>query len=108
MIPLLREIINAGIELTTDYQDARYARQYADTVESVRQLELDAGGAPGGFAVTRETARYLALWMSYEDVIRVADLKTRRARLRRVHAEVAAHQRTSSDLPNSSNQASRN
>ena len=34
-------------------------------------------------ALTREVARYLALWMSYEDVIRVADLKTRaRAALR--------------------------
>ena len=32
--------------------------------------------------LTRETARYLALWMSYEDTVRVADLKTRRYALR--------------------------
>jgi indolepyruvate ferredoxin oxidoreductase beta subunit len=38
----------------------------------------------------REAARYLALWMSYEDVIRVADLKSRRSRLERVRAEVGA------------------
>jgi indolepyruvate ferredoxin oxidoreductase beta subunit len=46
----------------------------------------------GDFPVTRETARYLALWMSYEDVIRVADLKTRGDRLQRVRDEVGARQ----------------
>jgi indolepyruvate ferredoxin oxidoreductase beta subunit len=33
------------------------------------------------------TARHLALWMSYEDTIRVADLKTRGSRFARVGAE---------------------
>jgi len=37
-----------------------------------------------------EVARNLALWMSYEDAIRVADLKIRRARLERVRREVRA------------------
>ena len=31
-----------------------------------------------------ETARHLALWMAYEDIIRVADLKTRASRFERV------------------------
>ena len=35
-----------------------------------------------------ETARHLALWMSYEDIVRVADLKTRRQRFERVRGEV--------------------
>ncbi|HEU4378823.1 MAG TPA: DUF6537 domain-containing protein, partial [Hyphomicrobiaceae bacterium] len=43
--------------------------------------------------LTRDVARYLALWMSYEDVIRVADLKTRRERLARVRKEVRAGDR---------------
>ncbi len=34
-----------------------------------------------------ETARYLALWMSYEDAPRVADLKIRRTRFERVHRD---------------------
>jgi indolepyruvate ferredoxin oxidoreductase beta subunit len=38
-------------------------------------------------ALLSETARYLALWMSYEDAIRVADLKTRRTRFERVQAD---------------------
>ena len=44
----------------------------------------------GGHAVGREAARQLALWMCFEDIIRVADLKTRRARIERVRAEVGA------------------
>jgi indolepyruvate ferredoxin oxidoreductase beta subunit len=40
--------------------------------------------------ITRETARWLALWMGYEDVIRVADLKSRASRYSRVRAESKA------------------
>src|SRR5690606_3045756 len=50
--------------------------------------EREAGSTD--FTVTQETARYLALWMSYEDVIRVADLKTRAERRDRVRQEVRA------------------
>ena len=59
----------------------------------------DAGHGPAGssrdgpeahHAVVREAARQLALWMCFEDLIRVADLKTRRARIERVRAEVRA------------------
>jgi len=68
-----------------DYQDAKYAALYLDRVECV------CGADPGpDYAASREAARYLALWMSYEDVIRVADLKTRRERLTRVRREVGA------------------
>src|SRR5205814_6852224 len=37
-----------------------------------------------------EVARHLAVWMSYEDIIRVADLKTRASRFERVRKEVGA------------------
>jgi indolepyruvate ferredoxin oxidoreductase beta subunit len=39
-------------------------------------------------ALLTETARHLALWMSYEDTIRVGDLKTRATRFDRVGDEV--------------------
>ena len=86
----LHDVIRAGAELTTDYQDERYAQEYRTIVESLRHLELDAGGGPAEYPVTREVARFLALWMSYEDVIRVADLKTRSTRLERIRKEVSA------------------
>ncbi|HYX52337.1 MAG TPA: DUF6537 domain-containing protein, partial [Candidatus Limnocylindrales bacterium] len=44
-------------------------------------------GKSGNFALLRETARYLALWMSYEDAIRVADLKIRRNRFEQVRKD---------------------
>ena len=37
-----------------------------------------------------EVGRHLAVWMSYEDIIRVADLKTRASRFERVRRETGA------------------
>jgi indolepyruvate ferredoxin oxidoreductase beta subunit len=44
----------------------------------------------GSYKLTNEVGRYLALWMSYEDSIRVADLKTRASRFARFRREVGA------------------
>jgi len=79
----------AGIERLADYQDVSYAALYLDRLEPVRDLVQ-----PGAVDVFSEAARYLALWMSYEDAIRVADLKTRRTRFERVEADarVASNQ----------------
>ena len=71
--------LQAGILRLADYQDLAYAGQYLDLLEPLRVARPD---------VLDETARHLALWMSYEDTIRVADLKTRRSRFNRVGAEV--------------------
>jgi indolepyruvate ferredoxin oxidoreductase, beta subunit len=74
-----------GVERLCDYQDQRYAAEYLDRLEPVR--DADAPHGPGDCELLREAARYLALWMSYEDAIRVADLKTRRTRFERVGKE---------------------
>lgn len=83
-----REILTAGILKLADYQDVRYAEEYLDRLETIRDLELKWGD--GSSRLLRETGRYLALWMSYEDAVRVADLKTRRARFERVHRDSRA------------------
>ena len=83
----LRTLVASGLRQVADYQDARYADLYLSRVETLRDIER---ATEGDYPVTRETARYLALWMSYEDVIRVADLKTRSDRLQRVRKEVGA------------------
>jgi indolepyruvate ferredoxin oxidoreductase beta subunit len=44
----------------------------------------------GDPTLAAEVARHLALWMAYEDIIRVADLKTRASRFERVRKEVGA------------------
>ena len=75
-----------GVSRLVDYQDMRYARLYLERLKMV--VAVDQPGKD--WELTREVARYLALWMSYEDVIRVADLKTRSDRRDRVRAEVGA------------------
>ncbi len=84
----VQELAGAGVRHVTDYQNAKYASLYLDRCESV--VAREAQQQAPAFEVSRETARYLALWMGYEDVIRVADLKTRRDRLARVRREVSA------------------
>jgi indolepyruvate ferredoxin oxidoreductase, beta subunit len=77
-------IVAEGIRRLVDYQDLDYARLYLDRARRIAALD------PGDGALTAEAARELALWMSYEDVIRVADLKTRPARFAAVRAEIRA------------------
>lgn len=77
-----------------EYQNPAYAQQYARRLEQVLQAERAASGdAEGhGFAITHEMARWLALWMAFDDIVRVADLKSRAGRWQRVNQEVKAGQ----------------
>lgn len=83
--PAAHSILLAGIQRLADYQDLAYAAEYLDKLVPVKDLDLQYGN--GDCALLRETGRYLALWMSYEDAIRVADLKTRGSRFQRVQQE---------------------
>ena len=74
-----------GIKRCTDYQDVKYAQKYLDRLISVK--ESDSKHHTGNGKVLQEAARYTALWMTYEDTIRVADLKVRRSRFVRVGDE---------------------
>ena len=80
--PILRE----GASRCIDFQDQRYAILYLDRLDPIANLDH----AIDGYKLTIETGRFLALWMCYEDVIRVADLKTRRSRFERIREEVQA------------------
>jgi indolepyruvate ferredoxin oxidoreductase beta subunit len=68
-----------------DFQDVLYAREYLDLVAGF--LRLERSGDP---ALTRAAAKHIAVAMAYDDVIRVADLKTRASRFERVRTEVLA------------------
>ncbi|HEX7062847.1 MAG TPA: indolepyruvate oxidoreductase subunit beta family protein [Woeseiaceae bacterium] len=83
-------ILQRGLARLLDYQDAEYAELYLERVRPIAALDRRLGGEHDGFRLTVETARHAALWMSYEDVIRVADLKTRRDRLEQVSREAGA------------------
>ena len=49
---------------------------------------MDLDGAKHDWELSREAAKYIARAMAYDDVIRVADLKTRRSRFDRVQNEI--------------------
>ncbi len=67
-----------GVQRLSDYQDNAYAAEYVDRLQPF---------VVHGPALAGAVARHLALWMSYEDVIRVADLKTRGTRFVRLAGE---------------------
>jgi indolepyruvate ferredoxin oxidoreductase, beta subunit len=79
-----RDVIVAGARRLVAYQDLAYARLYIDRLGPVRAA--DARAQAGG-RLLRETARHLAVRMSYEDVIRVAQAKIDPARRERIAAE---------------------
>jgi indolepyruvate ferredoxin oxidoreductase beta subunit len=82
-------MIEQGVARVSDFQDDDDAALYLDRLDPIAKREQQQAGAEP-WKLTSETARFLALWMSYEDVIRVADLKSRRSRFERVRAEVQA------------------
>jgi indolepyruvate ferredoxin oxidoreductase, beta subunit len=87
----VRDIVALGVARQIAFQDRTYADLYCARVERVLAEErMVDPQSVHGFAVTRETARFLALWMAFDDVIRVADQKSRRNRFARVRREVGA------------------
>jgi indolepyruvate ferredoxin oxidoreductase beta subunit len=78
-----RPVLLEGLRRLIDYQDPAYGELYLDRMTGIGKLPTD--GSP---RLLIETARHLALWMSYEDTIRVAQLKTRASRFERVRGEV--------------------
>jgi indolepyruvate ferredoxin oxidoreductase beta subunit len=77
----LRPIISEALHRLIDYQDRAYANRYLGRIEPF------VAGDWEPYTLGRLVARHLAVWMTYEDAIRVADLKTRAARFRRIEAE---------------------
>ncbi|CUW38146.1 Putative Indolepyruvate oxidoreductase subunit B(Pyruvate/ketoisovalerate oxidoreductase, catalytic domain,16-206) [Magnetospirillum sp. XM-1] len=78
-----RAVAQEGVKRLVAYQDVRYARLYAERLEALAAATSDE-------AVLARAAKYLAVRMSFEDVIHVARLKTAPERLERIRAEIAA------------------
>lgn len=82
----LHPMVSLGYARVREYQDQAYADLYLARLDTVFQAEK----ANAAWPVTQETARWLALWMAFDDVVRVADLKSRASREHRVRSEVKA------------------
>ncbi|MBT3534483.1 MAG: indolepyruvate oxidoreductase subunit beta family protein [Rhodospirillaceae bacterium] len=82
-----RTILREGVNRLVDYQNLAYAERYLQRLMPIERAELEADGHG---ELVREAGRYLALWMSYEDVIRVAQAKLRPERQARIRRDVGA------------------
>src|SRR5262245_19726903 len=75
----LRPVLQLAVERLVDYQDRAYAEKYLERVRPlVRGGDLELAGI---------VARYLAVWMTYEDAVVVAQLKTRANRFERIRRD---------------------
>jgi indolepyruvate ferredoxin oxidoreductase, beta subunit len=79
----IRGIAVHAVPRLIDYQDVGYARRY---LELLKPFVPPAGAEGPRLGAGQAVARYLALWMTYEDAVRVADLKTRASRFERIRA----------------------
>lgn len=74
-----QDMATLGLRKVVDYQDMAYGAQYLDMVD--RAIAKDA-------SLAVPAAKYVANALCYDDLLRVADLKTRASRNDRVRAEV--------------------
>lgn len=85
MSAVAHEFASEGVRRLAAYQDLAYARRYLDRLAPIRAADERSGA---GGRLLRETARHLAVRMSFEDVIRVAQAKIDPARFARIAGEL--------------------
>ena len=76
--------LGEGLARVVDWQDVAYGSEYLDHV--ARFARRDPSPATANLSIA--AAHWIAVAMSYDDVIRVAGLKTRAERFARIRAEV--------------------
>jgi len=74
-----------GVRRLAAYQDLAYVRIYLDRLKPIRDADAKSGA---GGRLLAATAQYLAVRMSYEDVIRVAQAKIDPSRIDRIAREL--------------------
>ena len=76
-----RAIIGEGLNRTTDYQSATYGARYLQRLKPFADRSAD---------LVEAIARHLAVRMTYDDIVRVAQVKIRQGRFDRIRGEAKA------------------
>jgi indolepyruvate ferredoxin oxidoreductase, beta subunit len=87
---LLHPLMGLAHQRLVEYQGPAYARLYVQRLAHLLSAETSTTPIDDAHPVTAEASRWLALWMAFDDIIRVADLKSRASRWDRVTQEVKA------------------
>lgn len=82
----VQPIADAGLAKVVDYLNCNYGALYLDRVQDV--LDLDTDNTT--HSLSQAAAKYIANAMCYDDIIRVADLKTRAPRMDAMRSEMKA------------------
>lgn len=79
-----RGMAQAGLAKVVQFQDLAYGADYLDRLATVAAADRSP------FDLSREAAKHLANAMAYDDILRVADAKTRAGRAGRIAGEMGA------------------
>ena len=82
----VQQMAAAGLAKTVDFQDCAYGALYLNRLGTV----IAQDSAAKGWLLSQTAAKYIANAMCYDDIIRVADLKTRAPRMTRIKGEMGA------------------
>jgi indolepyruvate ferredoxin oxidoreductase beta subunit len=84
--PPAQDMALRGLQKVVAFQDVDYGREYLSRLENFARLDQ----GQEGFVLTIEAAKHIANAMAYDDIIRVAGLKTRAQRFARIETEMRA------------------
>lgn len=82
----VQDIALAGLQKIVDFQDCAYGATYLDRLDGI----IARDDAKHDWLLSVTAAKYIANAMAYDDIIRVADLKTRAPRMGRIRDEMGA------------------
>ncbi len=82
----VQDMALAGLTKVVDFQDCTYGASYLDRLATV----IARDSAEQDWTLSATAAKYIANAMAYDDIIRVADLKSRAPRLSRIRQEMGA------------------
>lgn len=80
----VQPIAGHGAAHLLDYQDTAYVEKYLERLRAIVFVDDEKEN----YRLTALVARRLAAWMAFEDIIRVAQLKTRPGRLKRIRNDL--------------------